>query len=146
FQGHYFVYCINLIHNRVDILDSIDYWWTQRDRDIRHQPVWDKLPLINAAFQKVTGGKFPKFDNWSRPFVDLPKQAGGNDCMFFLWKYMEFYDGNTLQIKLNPFKGTVYRVEMMHYAVFHPLNQADLLDALDIFRLGGRRIDFEPSQ
>jgi hypothetical protein len=32
----------------------------------------------------------------------LPKQAGPNDCMFFLWKYMEFWDGDRLNIDINP--------------------------------------------
>ncbi|CAL5034729.1 unnamed protein product [Urochloa decumbens] len=144
--NHYFVYCINLIHNHIDILDSIDYWWCRRDRNERHQPVWNKLPLINAAFKKITNGKFPTFFNWSRPFVDVPKQAGPSDCMFFCWKYMEFWDGDRLNIDINPYKGMIYRVEMMHYAVFHTLNQADIPDELDIFRLGGRKIEFDQSQ
>ncbi|CAL4995828.1 unnamed protein product [Urochloa decumbens] len=33
---HYFLYCINLIHNRIDILDSIDYWWNQGAPMDRH--------------------------------------------------------------------------------------------------------------
>ncbi|PVH66302.1 hypothetical protein PAHAL_1G200400 [Panicum hallii] len=87
---HYFVYCINLIHNRIDILDSIDYFWAGTSPKPHHQSIYDKLPIINAAFQKVTKDKFSQFDNWSRPFIDVPKQAGPNDRMFFLWKYMEF--------------------------------------------------------
>ncbi|CAN6357292.1 unnamed protein product [Urochloa humidicola] len=142
---HYFLYCINLIHNRIDILDSIDYWWTRTDYLSRHQPVWD-MPLINQAFKKITKGKFPTFYNWSRPFISVPKQAGPSDCMFFVWKYMEFWDGDRLNIKINPFLGMIYRIEMMHYTVFHALNQADLPDVLDIFRLGGRKIEFDQSQ
>ncbi|CAL5041915.1 unnamed protein product [Urochloa decumbens] len=144
--SHYFLYCINLIHNRIDILDSIDYWWNQADPDGRHLPVWKKLPLINQAIKKLTKGKFPTFHNWSKPFIDVPKQAGPSDCMFFVWKYMEFWDGDRLNIEINPFKGMIYRIEMMHYAVFHALNQADLPDELDIFRLGGRKIEFDQSQ
>ncbi|CAM0145897.1 unnamed protein product [Urochloa decumbens] len=144
--SHYFLYCINLIHNRIDILDSIDYWWNQTSPDDRHLPVWGKLPLINQAIKKITNGKFPTFHNWSKPFIDLPKQAGPRDCMFFVWKYMEFWDGDRLNIEINLFKGMIYRIEMMHYAVFHALNQADLPDELDIFRLGGRKIEFDQSQ
>ncbi|CAL4994031.1 unnamed protein product [Urochloa decumbens] len=143
---HYFLYYINLIHNRIDILDSIDYWWTRGDPRRHHQPIWDKLPLINQAFKKLTNGKFPTFYNWSRPFINVVKQAGPSDCMFFLWKYMEFWDGDHLNIEINPFKGTIYRIEMMHYAVFHALNQADLPEELDIYRLGGRKIEFDESQ
>ncbi|RLN32961.1 uncharacterized protein C2845_PM03G23240 [Panicum miliaceum] len=57
---HYFIYCLNLIHNRIDILDSIDYFWTDIDP---HNSIFAKLSIINAAFQKVTKNKFPEFDN-----------------------------------------------------------------------------------
>jgi len=43
------------------------------------------------------------------------------------------------------FKGMIYRVELMHYSIFHPLNQADLPDELDVYRLGGRKIDWSGS-
>jgi hypothetical protein len=39
----------------------------------------------------------------------------------------------------------IYRIELMHYLVFHPLNQADLPEQLDVYRLGGRRM-FSDSQ
>ena len=176
--NHYFVYCINLIHNRIDILDSIDYIWRNTDPEVRNRPIAEKMPIISAAFQKVTNNKFPRFGNWDRAFIDLPKQAGPNDCMFFLWKYMEFWDGDRLNIDINPvsyyftififsicacdfsnpylpffppcallfvpfflqFKGMIYMIELMHYCIFHALNQADLPDELDVYRLGGRKI------
>ena len=94
--------------------------------------------------------------------------------MFFLWKYMEYWDGERLNIDINPvspfflsffsasshvcvshflfciflclqFKGMIYRVELMHYSIFHPLNQADLPEELDVYRLGGRKIDWSGS-
>jgi hypothetical protein len=37
-------------------------------------------------------------------------------------------------------KGTSYWVEMLHYPMFHPMNQQkDLPQRLDEFRLGGRK-------
>jgi hypothetical protein len=83
-ERHYLVYCINRIHNRIDILDSIDYKWINTSPEPRHAPIFEKIPIINAAFQKVNKKKFPKFENWSRPFIDVPKQAGPCDCMFFV--------------------------------------------------------------
>ena len=73
---HYFVYYINLIHNRIDILDSIDYLWGNTSPKTRHRPVYNKIPIISAAFQNVTNNKFPRFERWSSPFIDLPKQSG----------------------------------------------------------------------
>ncbi|RLN34337.1 uncharacterized protein C2845_PM03G23250 [Panicum miliaceum] len=59
---------------------------------------------------------------------------------------MEFWDGDRLNIDINPFKGMTYRVELMHYLMFHPINQADLPDELDLYRLGGRKIGLDGSQ
>ncbi|RLN18077.1 uncharacterized protein C2845_PM02G18160 [Panicum miliaceum] len=95
-ERHYFIYCINLIHKRIDILDSIDHYWADTSPELCHQPIIDKLSIMNAAFQK--------------------------------------------------YKGMIYRVELMHFLVFHPLNQADLSDKLDVYRLGGRKIDWNGSQ
>ncbi|PVH32266.1 hypothetical protein PAHAL_9G357800 [Panicum hallii] len=144
FERHYFIYCINLIHKCIDILDSIDYYWADTNPKPCHQPIIDKLSIMNAELKKVSNNKFPQFDKWSMPIIDVPKQAGPSDCMFFLWKYMEFWDGEHLNIDINP--GMIYRVELMHFLVFHPLNQADLPDELDVYRLGGRKIDWSGSQ
>jgi hypothetical protein len=43
------------------------------------------------------------------------------------------------------FKGNIYRVELLHYAIFHPLNQADQPDELDVYRTGGRKIALDSS-
>jgi hypothetical protein len=41
-------------------------------------------------------------------------------------------------------KGTSYQVEMLHYLIFHPMNQQkDLLQHLDKFWLGGRKPQIE---
>jgi hypothetical protein len=37
-------------------------------------------------------------------------------------------------------------VELMYYVIFHPLNQADLPDELDVYRIGGRKIALDSSQ
>ncbi|KAG2591186.1 hypothetical protein PVAP13_5NG439020 [Panicum virgatum] len=47
---YYFVYCINLIHNCINILDSIDYIWGNTSLETRHRPVYNKIPIISAAF------------------------------------------------------------------------------------------------
>ncbi|PUZ69822.1 hypothetical protein GQ55_2G191500 [Panicum hallii var. hallii] len=54
------------------------------------------------AGEKVSNNKFPQFDKWSTPIIHVPKQAGSSDCMFFLWKYMEFWDGGRPNIDINP--------------------------------------------
>jgi hypothetical protein len=83
-------------------LDSIDYYWADTNPKPCHQPIIDKLSIMNAELKKVSNNKFPQFDKWSMPIIDVPKQAGPSDCMFFLWKYMEFWDGEHLNIDINP--------------------------------------------
>jgi hypothetical protein len=39
---------------------------------------------------------------WRKPFIEVPKQAGPNDCLLFVWKYMKYYDGNKVTEEINP--------------------------------------------
>lgn len=48
------------------------------------------------------------FQNGPSHLLMSQKQGGPHDCMFFAWKYMEFYDGNMLTIKLNPVSPAVH--------------------------------------
>jgi hypothetical protein len=41
------------------------------------------------------------------------------------------------------FNDIIYRCEMLHYQIFHPLNQAELPAMLDKYRIGGRPLDFD---
>jgi hypothetical protein len=49
---------------------------------------------VDAAFQKVSNFKLPRVSGWRKPFIKVPKKADPNDFLFFVWKYMEYYDGN----------------------------------------------------
>jgi hypothetical protein len=42
-----------------------------------------------------------------------------------------------------PFKGPIYRCELLHYQIFHPMNQAKIPGSLDKFRIGGRSVPIE---
>jgi hypothetical protein len=41
------------------------------------------------------------------------------------------------------FNDVIYRCEMLHYQIFHPLNQANLPAMLDKYRIGRRRLDLQ---
>jgi hypothetical protein len=90
------VYCFNFMHNRIDVLDSNDYFMKCTNH------VFVKTLIIDAAFQKVSNFKLPRVSGWKKPFIEVPKQAGPNDCLFFVWKYMEYYDGNKMTEEINP--------------------------------------------
>jgi hypothetical protein len=102
------VYCFNFIHKRIDVLDSNDYFMKCTDEEERHKAAFTKIPIIDAAFQKVSNLKLPRVSAWRKPFFDLPKQAGQSDCLFFVWKYMEYYDEDSLTIEINPVSNGVY--------------------------------------
>jgi hypothetical protein len=78
------------------------------DQEERHKATFGKNPIIDAAFQKVSNLKLPRVSAWRKPFIDLPKQTGQSDCLFFVWKYIEYYDGNSLTIEINPVSNSVY--------------------------------------
>jgi hypothetical protein len=61
----------------------------------------------------VSNLKLPRVSAWRKPFIDLPKQAGQRDCLFFVWKYMEYYDGDSLTIEINPVSNCVYFCRFM---------------------------------
>jgi hypothetical protein len=88
------------MHNRIDVLDLNDYMKCT-DPEERHKHVFAKIPIIDAAFQKVSNSKLPRASRWRKPFIEVPKQAGPNGCLFFVWKYMEYYDGNKTTEEIN---------------------------------------------
>jgi len=99
-----------MLHQRIDVLDSNDYFLNCTDKLDRHDAVFAKIPIIDATFQKVLNRKLPRVHRWKRPFINVTKQALLNDCMFFIWKYMEYYDGEKLtkEIKLVSFISTTF--------------------------------------
>jgi hypothetical protein len=40
-------------------------------------------------------------------------------------------------------QGPIYRCELLHYQIFHPMNQAEIPGSLDKFRIGGRPVPIE---
>ena len=91
-----------MLHQRIDVLDSNDYFLNCTDKLDRHEAVFAKIPIIDAAFHKVSNQKLPRVHRWKRLFINVTKQALLNDCMFFIWKYMEYYDGEKLTKEINP--------------------------------------------
>jgi hypothetical protein len=77
------VYCFNFMHNRIDVLDSNNYFMKCTNPVERHKHVFAKIPIIDAAFQKVSNFKLPRVSGWRKPFIEVPKQADPNDCLFF---------------------------------------------------------------
>ena len=115
---HYFVYCFNFIHTQIDVLDLNDYFMKCSDQEERHQAVFAKIPIIDAAFQKVSNLKLPRVSRWRQPFINVPKQARPSDCVFFVWKYMEYYDGDSMTKEINPVSHAVKLICLFFAVLF----------------------------
>ncbi|KAL6591826.1 hypothetical protein ACP70R_049689 [Stipagrostis hirtigluma subsp. patula] len=154
-SSHWVVYCVNIVHSRIDVLDSMDYsskGGTTFDEWHRNvgQRVIDRLSL---GLKKVSSAKLPPFEGWKRHQIPVPTmRENSNDCAFFSMKYSEFYDGEHARLitDIYPYYGEhtylntdIYegqsqalRAEMLHYLVFHPANKmiTELPDELNQFR------------
>ncbi|KAG8076317.1 hypothetical protein GUJ93_ZPchr0006g45998 [Zizania palustris] len=98
-RGHWTVYCVNMIHHQIDILDSYP-WSSEVERNNYHAS--------------------------GLPYIDVPKQVLVNDCGFFVMLFLEHYDGERrkFDVPIIPEKGTQYRAELMYYLFFHKMNEA----------------------
>lgn len=102
-EGHFLVLCINMIHDRIDMLDPLDFIRNGTKPDERRKNLIKKIvPRLSNLFETVVGQQFPKIETWSTSFPSVVKQEMENDCLFFIWKYMELYDGDELTDNLNP--------------------------------------------
>ncbi|KAL6644105.1 hypothetical protein ACP70R_018871 [Stipagrostis hirtigluma subsp. patula] len=78
---------------------------------------------------------------WKIPFFPCPLQKLNNDCLFFVWKFLESFNGECFVEEIEERKGSLYRCELLHYLLFHPLNHSrEIPDSFDIFRVGGKRL------
>jgi hypothetical protein len=53
------VYCFNFTQNHIHALDSNDYVMKSTDPVECHKHVFEKIPIIDATFQKVSNFKLP---------------------------------------------------------------------------------------
>ncbi|KAL6614563.1 hypothetical protein ACP70R_036833 [Stipagrostis hirtigluma subsp. patula] len=150
-RSHWSVYVINMIHFRIDILDSADYGgalgattWVDHHQcptTIKGETrPWNKIIMqrINDSLHRLCPrGTLPVFSHWrALPINGLPRQAI-NDCAFCVMRFLEFYDGDsgTLTVTIDKDRSDVLRGELLHYLVFHPRNEIKKLpDVLEQFR------------
>ncbi|KAL6598274.1 hypothetical protein ACP70R_046439 [Stipagrostis hirtigluma subsp. patula] len=120
------VYCFNIEHQRIDVLDSAD-WDAKGTLQIdHHRNVFEeKLPIAFEAFHEATGWrKLQAIRKWKTPFFPCPLQKLNNDCLFFVWKFLESFNGECFVEQIEGRKGSLYRCELLHYLLFHPLNHS----------------------
>lgn len=98
YRQHFSVYCINVAHKRIDILDSLDYKTVGTDFSEHHNEELMQLMLtrLAEAFQKISK-RFPNFSTWRRcQYRKAPVMKHANDCAVLAFRFTECYDGNKM--------------------------------------------------
>lgn len=101
---HYCLYCFNMYHGQIDILDPLKYG-QQYDKDRFHSGVCTRVrERLNSILRRMTNGMSPDMSNWEMTYVDVPSQVLVNDCLFFCMMYIERYHGflRTMQPEISP--------------------------------------------
>ncbi|CAL5065659.1 unnamed protein product [Urochloa decumbens] len=124
-KGHWTVYCVNLVHEQIDILDSSP-WPTEKQQKEYHADIAERIrSRLNNALHQYTHGKFTDFSKWGFAFVPVPKQALPNDGGFFSMMFLEHYDGKKrkMDINIDPLLGSQIRAQILYYMLFHKINR-----------------------
>jgi len=130
-EDHYSVYCINSIHDRIDVLDS-----SPEDHTIYHNVLGDRIiRRLNLLFQLATDYRVKQFTRFKRPIIDVCMHSHENDCGFFTIKFMELWNGESFHVPILTANGRLYRSELLFYGLYHPLNTIKKLPAgLEAYR------------
>ncbi|XP_021317300.1 uncharacterized protein LOC8076785 isoform X4 [Sorghum bicolor] len=124
-EDHYTVYCINLIHDRIDILDS-----SPDDHRLYHEVVGNRIiPRLNLLFQEATDGKLKSFTRFRRPILPVPVQRNATDSGFYAIKFMELWNGESFHLPILTENAAMYRDQLLYYAIYHEINTVEKLPA-----------------
>ncbi|XP_039828910.1 uncharacterized protein LOC120690347 isoform X3 [Panicum virgatum] len=128
---HYSVYCINFIHDRIDVLD-----YSPEDHTIYHNVLGDRIiRRLNLLFRLATDYRVKQFTRFKRPIIDVCMHSHKNDCGFFTIKSMELWNGESFHVPILTANGRLYRSELLFYGLYHPLNTIKkLLAGLEPYR------------
>jgi hypothetical protein len=99
-EGHWSLYCLNLIHGQIDILDPFP-WVNEQDRAGFHGAIAGRIRgRLNVVFQEHTDGVFTDFSQFGLPFVSVPKFANNYDDALYIMLFMEHYDGALRKVSI----------------------------------------------
>lgn len=97
---HWFVYCVNLKHNRIDVLNSkvnSEEYWKDAENKCK-----DIMSTLQEALQKCRHWK-QGFAHWRPTRVECRKKIDTNDSALFAMYFLEHYNGDmkSLQNTIN---------------------------------------------
>jgi hypothetical protein len=99
-EERYSVYCINVQHKRIDILDFLDYQAAGTKFSAHHdEGLMHLLQLrLSDAFQTISK-KFPVFSTWRRcRYTQAPVAKHANECAVFAMRFIESYNGDRMTL------------------------------------------------
>uniref|UniRef100_K3Y165 Ubiquitin-like protease family profile domain-containing protein n=1 Tax=Setaria italica TaxID=4555 RepID=K3Y165_SETIT len=95
-EEHYTIYCINFIHDRIDVIDS-----SPDDHTDYHQVLGDRIiRRLNLLFQLVTDFEMKQFTRFKRPIIVPCMHTDDNDCGFYAIKSMELWNGDSFHVPI----------------------------------------------
>ncbi|KAF0930964.1 hypothetical protein E2562_038372, partial [Oryza meyeriana var. granulata] len=128
-RQHWSLYGINFVHSRIDIMDSNDYDLIGTLPGKHHSELARRRTIrLSDAPYRAAPGKFKRFGNYRKSYLDCPKMAlPSNDCAFYVMKYMEVYDGNKAPLEtlvIPDDSSVVLRSQILHHLILHRFNTA----------------------
>uniref|UniRef100_K3XPW6 Ubiquitin-like protease family profile domain-containing protein n=1 Tax=Setaria italica TaxID=4555 RepID=K3XPW6_SETIT len=126
-EEHYSIYCINFIHERIDVLDSSP---KESKASYYHQVLGDQIiRRLNLLFQLVTKFEMKQFTIFKRPIIDVCMHTDDNDCGFFAIKFMELWNGDSFHVPILTENVRQYRSQLPFYGLYHRINEIKKLPA-----------------
>ncbi|KAL6595589.1 hypothetical protein ACP70R_047929 [Stipagrostis hirtigluma subsp. patula] len=145
--SHWTLYVVNFSHQQIDILDS-NSWASDRERDAYHGQICERIrDRLYHVLHLFTAGKIADFSDYGWPYVKVELQIpGSNDCAFFVMIFLEFYDADSRKVRyaIQPVDSTDYRYKLLHYMMFHSVNDAKRPFPDVIEELGSTFVPFPP--
>ncbi|CAN6373403.1 unnamed protein product [Urochloa humidicola] len=124
-EEHYSVYCINFIHDRIDVLDS-----SAEHHTIYHQVLGDRIiRRLNLLFQLATNDKLKEFTRFKRPIIDACHVSHDNDSGLYALKFMELWNGDSFHVPILKENIRHYKSQLLFYGLYHTLNEIKKLPA-----------------
>ncbi|KAL6842555.1 hypothetical protein ACP4OV_027399 [Aristida adscensionis] len=148
-RHHWSAYVVNLIHARIDVLDSNDYganlggttWADHHESMVEcegEHRTWNKLMIerLNDSFHRVfSRSPLPVFTNWRVLPVSRYQFRHQMTVLSMLCASSSSTMGSKESCPTHSRRSEEIRAEILHYLVFHPRNEVSKLpDVLDQFR------------
>ncbi|XP_015692521.1 uncharacterized protein LOC107304170 [Oryza brachyantha] len=128
--SHWSLYATNIAHKRVDIMDSNNYQLIGTMVSDHHGVLSKRVvKWLSDALQTIASKSYCRFGGFRKNILECPEmEICSNDCVFYVMRFMESYDGNKEPIeKLTILtNSTIICSSILRQLMFNEHNQAAL--------------------